>query len=263
MRYVRMLPMPSTPLVREIFIMAGESDMSGRGLLSESPYFSTSRVKVFSNDWVWREGAEPVDDPASQIDLVSIDGAVDAPRGTSPGASCGMSFATTISSLRPDVEIAIVPCARGGSKIAEWSRNTSRSTLYGSMLARALTAAQDGTLKGVLWFQGKNDANDVVAASTWDTSCYQLIANIRADLGIPTLPVIVTALGNSAGLSDVDYWNTIRTKQLAMFGSGISVVDTLDLPQKPDDLVHLSTAGLVTLGQRYAVAMNNMLGAVA
>lgn len=252
MRVLPLSPQISTP-VRNIFILAGESDMSGRGLLSELPTFPNAhRVKVFSNAWEWVDGIEPVDNPAGQLDTVSLD--------ATAGASPGMSFGNALAALRPSMEIALVPCARGGSRMTDWSRNLSRSTLYGSMIARAQEAAHTGPIKGVLWFQGKNGSEDEAEAEAWDENCRQLIADVRSDLGTPNLPFVVTVM-NTMATEDAPYQDAIQAAQLDMDLPGTAVVDARDLPHDMDAARHLTTEGLALLGVRYAIAVNALLEA--
>lgn len=248
MRYVSVTPMVVPP-TREIFILAGESDISGRGLISEVPAFANAgRVRVFSNAWTWIGGAEPVDSATGQIDTVSSD--------PTAAASPGMSFATSLASLRDDVQIGLVPCAKGGSRMTDWGRSLSRSTLYGSMIARAQQAALTGSIKGLIFMQGKNGSADLAEANAWGDNFEQFVSDVRGDLDIAALPIIVTVVNTTPGGT---YISTIQTAQLAVSGAGISVVDARDLPDQGDSARHLTTAGLVTLGARYAAAMNGLL----
>ncbi|MCV9937687.1 sialate O-acetylesterase [Boseaceae bacterium BT-24-1] len=247
MRYVGALQNPP----RENYILAGESDLSGRGLLSEVPTFSRRRwVKSFGNDWTWKQAAEPLDDPTGQIDTVSLDGIA--------AASPSLAFGNALSELRPDRQIGLIPCARGGSQMVEWSRDLSRSTLYGSMIARAKDAALSGPIKGVVWYQGKNDTDDATRASTWAAGCTQLIAGLRADLGV-NVPVVIVVIDDLVGVPGLPYVSTVQAQQRSMSGSGITLVESNGQPMKPDDARHLATAGLVAIGEFCATAMAGML----
>lgn len=239
-------------LPRHIYILAGQSNMSGRGELNELPSFTRAgRVKIFSNAWHWVAGSEPVDSPVGQVDSVSLD--------SNAAASPSMAFGDALAGLTPDVEIGLVPCAKGGSSLDDWSRNLSRSTLYGSMFARSQEAAKDGEIKGVILYQGENDADTLEHANTWASRCYELIADVRADLGIPNLPFIVTVLGPDPEDPLFPYHSLVQSQQQGMSGLGIAVVSAADLTGKVGDPIHLDTGSLVTLGQRYATAMQGLL----
>lgn len=248
MRLVRLLP-TTTVASREIYILAGESDMSGRGDLGSLPSFgNASKIVNYANSGAWVAGAEPIDDDTDQVDVVSADSIATA--------SPGMAFADALSSLRGGRQIGLVPCAKGGSWMTDWARNLSRSTLYGSMIARAQEAAAAGVIKGLIFMQGKNGSADLAEANAWGDNFDQFVSDVRSDLGIADLAVIVTVVNTTPGGT---YISTIQDAQLAMTGTGIAVVDARDLPDQGDSARHLTTAGLVTLGERYADAMDDLL----
>lgn len=252
MRTLKISP-TSQFLPREIYILAGESDMSGRGVLSEIPAFDqSSRIKLFTNSWVWADGYEPTDDASGQVDSVSDD-------GSAAQASCGMSFANRLAALRPGREIALVPCAKGGSKMIQWSKNLSRSTLYGSMIARAKEARNEGVIKGVVWWQGKNDYGVLADAEAWGGRCEQLIEDIRSDLEIPSLPVVIAVIDDQIGVASKPYLSTVQSQQRGVVGVNIDHVETNGLTMKVGDPVHLGTAGLISAGILFANAMDGML----
>lgn len=237
---------------RDIFLLLGQSNMSGRGLLSEVPSFSNvSLIKVYSNAGVWVGGYEPTDDPTGQIDTVSLD--------SNAGASPGMSFANSLINLRPGREVGLVQGAKGGSSRSQWVRNLSRGSLYGSMLARAQEARQHGTIRGAIVYQGENDADTMTNVNAWVPGWQTIISNLRSDLELPNLPFIITALGPDPGDPAFPYHNELRNAQLAMTGSNLAVVSAADLTGKVGDAIHLNTASQITLGQRYATQMNSML----
>jgi hypothetical protein len=237
---------------RWIFLLAGQSNMSGRASLTGLPAFEhADRVKAFSNAWSWQGGAEPVDSPFGQVDTVSLD--IDA------GVGPSMAFADALADAYPEIEVGLVPCAFGGSTLNAWGRNLSRSSLYGSMIARAQEAAKHGVIKGVIFYQGENDADTLDHAETWAARCYDLIDDIRSDLAIPALPFIVTVLGPDPGHPSFPYHAEVQASQEGMSGDGLAVVTAADLTGQIGDVIHLNTASQMVLGQRYATAMQAML----
>ena len=125
-----------------LFILAGQSNMSGRGALLPDTLSENPRVFLFGNDYQWHRAAEPIDHPRGQVDKVSQD--MDA------GFSPGMSFATTLLKHNPNLIIGLIPCAKGGSAIAEWERNLSNKTNYGTCLKRSLAASSKGDKDAML-----------------------------------------------------------------------------------------------------------------
>lgn len=245
------IPRPAAPSL-EIIVTSGQSNMSGAGALSELPTFArANRVWTFRNNWTWRcPSFEPVDDPEGQIDTVSLD---------TPGwASNNMAFADELARLRPGKQIGLVPCAKGGSSITAWQRSTSRSTLYGSMLARALKAAEAGAISGLVHNNGEEDARTLANATGYADMFLQMVSDFRADIGIPNLPVICTEIGPTTQIAERPYWPTVQEQQRGLDGmEGIKVVSAVGLVQF--DGVHLNTMSQCALGRKYAHAMASML----
>jgi hypothetical protein len=71
--------------------------------------------------------------------------------------------------------------------------------------------------------------------------------------------VIYTQLGPTpSGLSNYAQWAWFVDKQSGLRMNKLAMVSARDLPVQSDQ-IHLTTAGLVTLGGRYASAMNALL----
>jgi hypothetical protein len=245
---------PVTP-IREIFILAGESNMSGRGVVADLPDFPYAyKVKNYKNSGVWADGAEPIDDPTGQVDSVSND-------STSAKASPGMAFGNKLAILRPYNEVGLVPCAKGSTTIANWAKSgLSRTTLYGSMVARANEAKAAGQLKGVFWWQGWNDAENSTAAANIGTNLLSMFTSLRTDVAEPNLKFVVVGLQTS---NTATYRNTINTNLAALDGGlsgAIKYVAPGAISVISGDEVHASAAGQVVVGELGAAAMHTLLG---
>lgn len=249
--------LPRDPLPLEIFATGGQSNMSGSGLLSELPGFTyANRVHNFTNAWTWQNPAvEPIDSSVGQIDTVSLD--------ADPGTSSNLAFADEMVRLRQR-DIGLIPCAKGSSSITQWQPgNLARTTLYGSMVARCIKAAERGVLKGILFYNGEEDSRTSVNANAYAANFQNFVNGIRVDLGIADLPIIVTEVGPLTGseISERPYWSTVQAQQRSLDGvNGIKCVSAVGLTPRADGL-HLSTISHCALGLRYARAMNEMLSA--
>lgn len=214
-----------------IYILAGQSNMSGRGEIPAQKA-DIDDAWVFGNNWQWRILSEPVDSSTGQVDTVSMD--------TNAGYSLASSFARTWLADHPGGSIAFVPCAKGGSIIADWQRSEDRNTLYGSCLARGREAAKYGTIAGVLWYQGESDAMllaDAHVDDYWRLQA-QLFADFEQDFG----PVTFAQVGATTWPEWFPNWETIRAQQ-------VGGVYTADLPL--GDFVHLNADGYDALGVRF------------
>lgn len=241
---------PSPPA--QVFLLMGQSNMSGRGDLAELPpdwHIPDPRIRVLSNDGVLRPALEPLDSADNQIDAVSFD--------RSAGVGPALAFAKAVIEERPESSILLVPCAKGGTLIAAWAPAESRDTLYGSCLARAREAAELGTIAGVLWYQGESDTDRYDLTSAWPGAFADLIAAVRADLGKPDLPVLMVSIGdwpvNGPYAARFPAWRELQAAQDAFSAPGVTVIAAAGLDRNDDEL-HLSTDGAIELGRKLAHA---------
>lgn len=167
--------------IGDVFVIAGQSNASGRGDHPQSAGHDWLKAALFGNDYLWRELTDPSDSDAGQVDSVSVD------------FEAGGSVWTLVAGHylnAASVPVAFVPAAKGGSSITAWQPGRDRfdrATLYGSMIYRArLTGA-----KAVLWWQGETDALDGMAQAEYHRQFGQLATAIRRDLGIPIMPALI------------------------------------------------------------------------
>jgi len=188
------------------------------------------------------------------------------PTVTGAEVGFGMSFANALAGLLPNVGIGLVNGAYGGSSITQWQKSSLRSSLYGGLLNRArLVMAEGATIDGMAFYQGETEAQtSLVAAQAWDGNFLQFISDFRADLGV-TLPVVFVSLCNNPSLGSAPYWDDVVTSQeeIVLTGLNMDRVTAEGLAVRTDDpeqKVHLSTAGQLTLGaDRIAPAMFGLL----
>ncbi len=248
-------PLPRHGLM--IFLLAGQSNMSGRGELGGLPPGFPSRrgrIAVFDNAYQWCGPDEPVDSAVGQKDACS--------RDTAAGVGPGAAFASALAGLMPSARIGLVPCAKGASCLAQWAPARGCGTLYGSCLNRARAASARGRVRGVLFYQGESDTRSLAAVDAWPGRFAALVAAWRRDLGDLTLPVVFCQIGSLGpelrGRPRYQYWDRLKQAQAGVRLPGVAMVRSDDLPLKPDGL-HLSTAGQLVLGRRLAQAMHRLL----
>jgi hypothetical protein len=236
-----------------LFVLAGQSNMSGRGEVPASQEVDPG-VFVFGNDYRWKPGREPVDDPHGQVDQVSDDSHRD-PAGFGPGRSFGQS----VRRHRPDVAIGRIPGAKGDTAIAQWQRSLSDATLYGSCLKRVRAASLEGIVSGLLFFQGEADALDPVRYATrnlaptdWNTRFSSVIDHFRTDIGIANLPVVFAQIGTNAAPEAFVNWAVVQEQQAAVNRPCTAMITTDDLPLM--DAVHFTTDSYRVIGLRLSDA---------
>lgn len=234
--------------VGDVFALSGQSNMSGRGTNNQT--FSNSAggttAYLLGNDDQYKQLSDPSDSNTVQVDSVSSD------------ASAGGSWAVRFAHhwlASSDVPVCLIPCAKGGSTIADWSRSTLATTLYGSM-KRRIDAV--GGVKAVFFQQGEADSNDAngTLATTYQAALEQLANDINTDFGVDTFVVplhVITATGYD-GNGTTTGQNAIRQAQIDAAAANPNI--TIGMPNTDFDLsggdgIHLQTdADLDVLGLR-------------
>ena len=100
-----------------------------------------------------------------------------------------MPFARALLARNPGFGvIGLVPCAYGGSKIAEWQPG---KYLYEELIKRAKAAMKSGgELKGLLWLQGGADSTKKEGAESYKANLVNFFSRVRFDLNSPDLLII-------------------------------------------------------------------------
>lgn len=236
---------------KHIFILSGQSNMAGRGGVIRD---QNSKQK----HWDGVVPPECAPDPSNIFRLTAhlrweaarepLHHDIDTEKTC--GVGPGMSFANAV---KESVGIiGLVPCAVGGTAIKEWDRG---SQLYENMIRRAEAAAHQssngrgGEIKAMLWYQGESDTSSKEDAECYKARMEALIENVRADLNLPSLPVIQVAIASGDG----KYMEKIREAQMGMQMENVVCVDAKGLQLKEDNL-HLTTQAQVQLGHMLADA---------
>lgn len=247
--------------VGDVWILAGQSNMEGVGNLVHAPK-PHPRVRAFfmRDEWGRAEeklhylceavdkvhneyGDEPGRPPKSELEK----GRANLVKGTSPGLAFGLDMYR-----RTRVPQGLVPCAHGGTSMAQWSpelRAQGGSSLYGAMMRRYAKLAQP--LAGILWYQGESDAN-ADAATVYTDTMIELVAATRRDMELPRLPWVIVQLGCHAATEDDVSWNSIQEQQrrLPEKVRYLDVAPAVDL--ELDDGIHIGGKGQQILGRRLA-----------
>lgn len=244
----------------DVFIALGQSNMAGRGSVSELPsWFPRNSQKLFRFNPFredWESATEPMqlaDDPIYAVNA-------DRKKG---GVGPSLSFADAMAEKLAQ-DVGIILCARGGTGIDAWSKTEDPILLYNSLLHRALHSIyRGGEIKGLIAYLGESDTKSHELARLWPDRFIELIKNLRHDLFGFDLPVVF------AQLACVDYkrkqkrqhgymgWDTLKEYQALLSAPNIKMVKTDDLELM--DGLHLCTRSQLVLGQRFADTMYSMI----
>ncbi|KAL0314980.1 UNVERIFIED_CONTAM: putative carbohydrate esterase [Sesamum angustifolium] len=227
---------------KSIFILAGQSNMAGRGGLVSGSWDgyvppecqSSPKILRLNAENKWEEARPPLH---HDIDYLKA-----------CGIGPGLAFANSILKKNLSIgEIGLVPCAIGGTQISEWRRG---GPLYKQLLSRAHAALQDGgIIRAILWYQGESDTRCQEDAKLYKTRLAKFFTDIRSDLKLPELPVVQVALASAEG----PYIDDIRKAQLGIDLPNVKCVDAKGMKIGYDGL-HLSTEGEIHVGQMMADA---------
>ncbi|MQL78943.1 hypothetical protein Taro_011365 [Colocasia esculenta] len=242
-------PSPPTLSARSklVFILAGQSNMAGRGGVVNGTWDGVvprecrpnPSIQRLTADLRWVEARDPLH---ADID-------VNKTCGVGPGMPFARSIRSWLRRSAEPVDVGLVPCAIGGTGIDLWGKGTQ---LYEQMVRRARAAARGacgGVIQALLWYQGESDTETQAAAESYRAKMERLICDVRADLGLPELLVIQVLLASGQGR----FLETVREAQRGVRLPNVAWVDAKGLPLEADQL-HLSTPGEVMLGEMLAAA---------
>lgn len=246
---VRKLNFPKTREVVEtlpskdslyIFLMAGQSNMAGRGLVESADTVSNPRILTLDSTNTWIYAKEPLH--WYEPNLTGLD--------------CGLSFAQTLlDSLPQGVSIAIIPCAVGGSSIEQWLHNeTYRGvTLLDNFKEKVAVAQEKGVIKGILWHQGEANSRPNLIP-LYAQRLDSLLMTFRTIVQNDNLPIVLGELGSfSATEESRKNWSTVNSIIHSVVSKDpyLGLVETGDLSHKGDQ-VHFDSESQRKMGSRYA-----------
>jgi hypothetical protein len=224
-----------------LFLLAGQSNMAGRGAVGAEDQTPVPRVLVLGRDGRWKPALDPL-----HFDKKTA------------GVGPGRRFGTVVAAANPAITVGLIPAAVGGSPIASWIPGArweqTKSHPYDDALSRARLAMRHGTLKAILWHQGESDCNPA-AAATYRRDLTELAARLRKDLGLPNLPLLIGQLGKLPGSE----WSAERRevdaaqRAVAAADPAGGFVSAENLSFNPDR-VHFDAASQREFGRRYAEA---------
>ena len=161
-----------------VFLLMGQSNMAvgikGDRLLPEDKQPVPHIVHIptpTTRNFNWKPAAHPLHIRRNR------------PKSFGPG----LPFAQEYLKHHPGITVGLIPVAKGGARIDILKKG---SNIYEDAMKKAKFAAENGTIKGVLWHQGESDCRDERRES-YESKLHKLIADVRTDLQIKELPFIV------------------------------------------------------------------------
>jgi len=221
-----------------IFIMAGQSNMAGRGLVEPQDTLSHPRIMTINRDNQIIVAKEPLH--FYEPNLTGLD--------------CGVSFARRlIKEIDPSITILLVPAAVGGSSTHQWLGDSLHRNvkLLTNFRDRVKAVKKYGRIKGILWHQGESDTQRELIPG-YEDRLQKLFLQLRKYSGNATLPIVIGELGSYS--ENQTNWDLIN-KSIHIYAAedkNTIVVDTQDLKPK-EDKIHFNSEGQRLMGERMAV----------
>lgn len=229
----------SKPQDLDIFLVIGQSNMAGRAEITEELQEPIEGVFLFTGkeDSLWIPAKNP-------LNLYStIRKEVEMQR-----LGPAYNFAKSLRRYNTGKEIGLVVNAKGGTALAEWMPGTH---FYKEAVSRVKTAANQGTIRGVIWHQGESDLGKL---ETYLPNLEILITQLRTDLGIPDLPFVAGHIATDQSGRKV-FNDLIEQLPRRMPFTGVVHAKRT----RTFDQVHFDTKSQLLMGKRYAKKMRKLI----
>lgn len=258
-------------MTKKLILLAGQSNMSGRGYLTDDDVSVIPGITALRWDKVWIPAADPFN--FDRINMLGLndsndpfeDRALEKNGKRRCGVGPGRTFARLFKEHFGFEEVGLIPTSVGGTSIASWfpggkDRLSDRHP-YDDALDMARFAQNDGEIVAVLWHQGESDLK--LKTENYKEKLKTVISNLRQDLNIGNVPVILGGLGNFlsdefGGAAATGVYNQF-IKEAAAELENAGFVSAEGLVDRGDKL-HFDTPSQHELGRRYFAEYCRLLG---
>lgn len=216
------------------FLLIGQSNMAGRGFLTEAPLLDNRHLLVLRNGR-WVPAFRPIHTDRSFA-------------GACLAESFGLCYAAAHG-----VDVGLIPCADGGTCLDQWAEG---SLLYDNAVYQGRLALRTSEIAGILWHQGEADCR-ADRCGVYGEKLRAMLTALRRDLHLEDVPVVLGGLGDyfrDGTFPDIARYYRDINRQLdetAHILPRTGYVPAEGLEPNPDRL-HFSARALAEFGQRYA-----------
>tara|TARA_R110000764_G_scaffold25830_4_gene61672 strand:- start:1633 stop:2460 length:828 start_codon:yes stop_codon:yes gene_type:complete len=219
-----------------VFILAGQSNMAGRGLVEPQDTVPNNRVYTLNK----------------QGNIILAKEPLHFYEPTMAGLDSGLSFGKALIKHIPDsISVLLIPTAVGGSSISQWLNDSIHREvkLFSNFKQKAELGMRFGTVKGILWHQGESDAK-TKEAPLYQIKLSELFYQFRKIIGNQETTVVIGQLGS---YSTNPLWSKINDhiKYYVSTDPYSGMINTQDLKDKGDK-VHFNSEAQRLMGERFA-----------
>lgn len=243
-----------------VFILAGQSNMGGIGRAEDVP---PALARAYADARLLTERQRTWQPLAPQ-----------ETRHVGRRFGPELTFAAAMSELYPDREIGVIKWTWGGSMISIWDPDVRtveqmeripevrknwlrKGPPFRGLIdtTRRLIDEEHVEVLGLMWMQGESDCSSAARAAEYEERLRTLMQQVRAQLGIPDLPIVIGLVNPEGRIYPRAVLATVRAaqEQVASEDPWIAVVSTDGLATAPDH-VHYDSQGQLELGRRFASA---------
>lgn len=211
------------------FLLIGQSNMAGRGYLTEGPEIDSDRIYTLRNGR-WQKMFRPIN-----------------PDRSFSGVNLAESFAEAYSK-KHNVDVGLICCADGGTKLDQWMPG---ELLFDNAVNNARLASRTSEIVGVLWHQGESDCKDGLYI-TYQARFETMMLALRNELKLNDVPFILGGLGDYLEFYPLkNYVHVNRAlENIAADNEMVGFVPAKGLTGNPDNL-HFNAQSLYDFGIRY------------
>lgn len=220
-----------------VFIMAGQSNMAGRGTVEPKDTISNPRILSINSKGELIIAKEPLSlyEPSMK------------------GLDCSLSFGRELLRHIPDsISVLIIPTAVGGSSIDQWIGDSLHREvkLFSNFRQKVVIAKSYGEVKGLLWHQGESDAKEQLV-KTYSKKLNVLFEKFRTTIENDKLPILTGEIGTFT--AENKFQNAINEAIVknAKKDEHNFLIETQDFKDKGDKL-HFDANSQRLMGERFA-----------
>jgi hypothetical protein len=254
----------------DVFLLGGQSNAVGRGAISELP----DPAVLYNESVMLFHSANLVSGQPARA-WTTLRPASNTAGTFGPEISLG----SRLAELYPGRRLAIIKHAVGATNLAvDWNpgAHPRDNSHFGPQFATFVDTVDAGlasliaqgytpVIRGMLWHQGERDSRDSSQGPVYGRNLAHFIRRVRGQFHAPSMPFIYAQVLPSA-LAGYDYRDQVREGQLQVdqdsghrwATDGARLVPGDDLPMNSDNL-HISAAGQIELGIRFADALGSVV----
>jgi len=220
------------------FLLAGQSNMAGRGNLEEVEKIYDPRIFMLKY-----KSFEVMEEPM-HTDSKSA--------GIGPAASFALEYVKKYNE-----PIGLIPCAYGGTSITQWQPD---GKLFKDMIDKASLIGEDDEIIGVLWAQGETDARIIDNIDEYVMLFDNMLFELETRLGLQNVPIILADIAPYFyQKSEYPYTPVIADaiKRIVSRDKKFGFVETDGLVPQEDGL-HYNSQSYRIFGKRYFEEYENV-----